>query len=974
MSMLREMFRKSGRLIKVEANSPLLLEDSASVSLVATGSIEIFAVAVSSGAVVGARHHLATIEAGEILFEIGPARSEGGLHLLAVGSPNTTLLRLSTSELERRSRDPEIGRSIAQSVDHWVETFSDTIHVGVPPKKYLVLGPEHEMVFEAGSVGRARSGVLWVRQDSGSSNLVGNPDFRVHPRMAALPVSGSIWVESAETGTITAANTPELLSTGSLWDNLAGFHSIVLLAAADRVARSIEIERDRLRRRSEADRSAMSRAVSELASTMDVGPSDSAPAGADGDALLASCRLVARAQGMTVVEPLESGPIGSSMDGLNAIARASRFRVRRIALRDDWWLRDNGALLAFLEEGGPVALLQQGANRYSKVDPAAGTRVTVTADVAESLASFGYMLYRPFPSEVMTALKLLKFGLRAGPLRDGVTVITMGIVTGLLALFTPIATGVIFDDIIPSAERVQLAQLIMALAVMAVASGLFRLTRGLAMLRLESKMGAAVQAGVWDRLLKLPAPFFREYLAGDLARRSLGIDTIRRLLTGATLSSLLSGVFSIFSFALLFYYSSKLALVATGLVLIAAGATALASLRGLRYERALQEVAGKIEGLVLQFITGISKLRVAGAEARAFSVWAREFTQQKRLAYKASRVENVLGVFNSVFPVIASMTIFATLALSTAKALESGGTPLSTGSFLAFNAAFGQFMAAALEVNSVLVSLLLIIPIYERAKPILESLPEVDIGRSDPGELNGEIEVNKACFRYHDEGPLVLDNVSLRVNPGEFAAIVGPSGAGKSSLFRLLLGFETAESGSVYYDGQDLTSLDVQAVRRQIGVVMQNAQVLPGSIFENIVGSAPLSLDDATSAAQMAGLDQDIEQMPMGMHTFIPEGGSTLSGGQRQRLLIARAVVGRPRVLLFDEATSALDNRTQAHVSESLERLKTTRVVIAHRLSTVVNADRIYVMEQGKIVQAGTYGELMAQEGPFAELASRQIA
>jgi ATP-binding cassette subfamily C protein len=812
MSMLREMFRKSGRLIKVEANSPLLLEDSASVSLVATGSIEIFAVAVSSGAVVGARHHLATIEAGEILFEIGPARSEGGLHLLAVGSPNTTLLRLSTSELERRSRDPEIGRSIAQSVDHWVETFSDTIHVGVPPKKYLVLGPEHEMVFEAGSVGRARSGVLWVRQDSGSSNLVGNPDFRVHPRMAALPVSGSIWVESAETGTITAANTPELLSTGSLWDNLAGFHSIVLLAAADRVARSIEIERDRLRRRSEADRSAMSRAVSELASTMDVGPSDSAPAGADGDALLASCRLV----------------------------------------RDDWWLRDNGALLAFLEEGGPVALLQQGANRYSKVDPAAGTRVTVTADVAESLASFGYMLYRPFPSEVMTALKLLKFGLRAGPLRDGVTVITMGIVTGLLALFTPIATGVIFDDIIPSAERVQLAQLIMALAVMAVASGLFRLTRGLAMLRLESKMGAAVQAGVWDRLLKLPAPFFREYLAGDLARRSLGIDTIRRLLTGATLSSLLSGVFSIFSFALLFYYSSKLALVATGLVLIAAGATALASLRGLRYERALQEVAGKIEGLVLQFITGISKLRVAGAEARAFSVWAREFTQQKRLAYKASRVENVLGVFNSVFPVIASMTIFATLALSTAKALESGGTPLSTGSFLAFNAAFGQFMAAALEVNSVLVSLLLIIPIYERAKPILESLPEVDIGRSDPGELNGEIEVNKACFRYHDEGPLVLDNVSLRVNPGEFAAIVGPSGAGKSSLFRLLLGFETAESGSVYYDGQDLTSLDVQAVRRQIGVVMQNAQVLPGSIFENIVGSAPLSLDDATSAAQMA--------------------------------------------------------------------------------------------------------------------------
>jgi ABC-type bacteriocin/lantibiotic exporter with double-glycine peptidase domain len=366
-------------------------------------------------------------------------------------------------------------------------------------------------------------------------------------------------------------------------------------------------------------------------------------------------------------------------------------------------------------------------------------------------------------------------------------------------------------------------------------------------------------------------------------------------------------------------------------------------------------------------------LRVAGAEARAFSVWAKDFAEQRRLAFKARSVENSLAVFNSAFPVVTSIFIFGVVTAMLSTSAQAGEASLSTGSFLAFNAAFGQFLSAALQMSSVVVSLILIIPIYERAKPILEGEPEVDVARSDPGDLSGEIELSRVSFRYHDDGALVLDDVSLQARPGEFIAIVGPSGAGKSTVLRLLLGFEIAENGSVYYDHQDLAALDVQSVRRQIGVVLQNAQVLPGSIFENIVGTAPLGTEDAMEAAKMAGLDQDIEQMPMGLHTFIMEGGGTLSGGQRQRLLIARAVVGRPRILMFDEATSALDNRTQAHVSDSLGRLQTTRVVIAHRLSTIINADRIYVMDRGKVVEEGTYEELLEQGGLFTQLAQRQM-
>jgi len=298
---------------------------------------------------------------------------------------------------------------------------------------------------------------------------------------------------------------------------------------------------------------------------------------------------------------------------------------------------------------------------------------------------------------------------------------------------------------------------------------------------------------------------------------------------------------------------------------------------------------------------------------------------------------------------------------------------MTTGEFLAFYAAFGQFLGAVLGLSSVAITLLQVVPLYERAKPILTTLPEVATGKVDPGELRGHIELAHVAFRYTADTPLVLRDLSLTIRPGELVAIVGPSGSGKSTMLRLLLGFESPESGSVYLDGKNLAGLDMEAVRRQMGVVLQHGKLMIGDIFNNIVGSAPLTLDDAWKAARMAGFDQDIKAMPMGMHTIVSEGGAGLSGGQRQRLMIARAIVGNPRILLFDEATSALDNRTQAIVTQALEGMDATRIVIAHRLSSVVRADRILVVEKGVLVQSGTYGELIEQDGAFAELALRQL-
>jgi len=440
-------------------------------------------------------------------------------------------------------------------------------------------------------------------------------------------------------------------------------------------------------------------------------------------------------------------------------------------------------------------------------------------------------------------------------------------------------------------------------------------------------------------------------------------------MSGVALMGILTGLFSFFSFPLLFYYDSKLALIGLAVATIAFVAVGATGYFQLKYQRELRNLEGKISGLVFQIITGIAKLRVAGAEGYAFAFWAKKFAEQRRLASRARMIVNRISVFNSVLPIGAALAIFSMVLFGSKQ-----GDVLSTGDFLAFNAAFTQFLTAAISMSAFIILLMSLVPIYERMIPIFTSLPEVNRSKASPGELNGEIDVSHVSFRYEMDGPLILKEVSFQIQPGQFVAFVGPSGSGKSTLFRLLLGFESPERGSIQYDGQDLSVLDIDAVRRQIGVVLQQSRIMPGNIFQNIVGSSLLTLDDAWEAARMAGLDQDIKEMPMGMHTSIGEGASTFSGGQKQRLLIARAIANRPRILFFDEATSALDNRTQAIVSESLERLQATRIVIAHRLSTIMNADRIFVMQDGRIVQSGKYEELINQPGIFSELSKRQLA
>ena len=393
----------------------------------------------------------------------------------------------------------------------------------------------------------------------------------------------------------------------------------------------------------------------------------------------------------------------------------------------------------------------------------------------------------------------------------------------------------------------------------------------------------------------------------------------------------------------------------------------------LRYQRQEIQYRGAIAGLVLNLISGVSKLRIAGAENHAFKVWAREFAQQRRISFTVGNIQNVAGVFSSCFPVLSSIAIFTIMMGEQAKAAESGEPGLSVGAFIAFNSAYGLFLGAMQALGDASLNLLRIIPIYERIIPILETPPEVDRTKGFPGRLSGAIDISHVTFRYTQDGPAIVRDLSLKIKAGEFVAFVGSSGCGKSTLMRLMLGFESPASGTIYFDGQDLSSIDVRMLRQQMGVVLQVSRVMPTEIFRNICGASARTLEDAWEAAEKSGLAEDIRNMPMGMHTYVSEGGGTLSGGQRQRLMIARAIVNKPKILFLDEATSALDNRTQQIVSESMERMEATRIVIAHRLSTIINADKICYLEAGQIIEQGTYHELMEKDGAFAALAKRQM-
>jgi len=871
-------------------------------------------------------------------------REEG---LVVAGSPGTQVARMSRETFLRQS---EAAALLADWIGESGRILTEPLEevVNIEPGRTVTLEPGQEV---------SAQHPLFLS----SSQALEFDGQKIAGSLLALPplLRGRATVETEVEG----LSVEEALQRADLWQAIDRYHDWVYRRLKARGLDAHHYHQEKVAAHEAARDVALNQGIARLSTALPgrdaalvVGMSATEP-------LMAAIEMVARATGIESLRP----PIAESEnnDLLTRIAQASGFRTRTVKLPPNWWKSDAGPLLGS-RDGKPVALLpDRRPGRYRMVDPESGESVRVTSSVAKAVDFEAYVFYRPMPHDCVNFTRLLKFAWRDVG-RDIFLVFVVCILGAIVGMAMPIGLGWLVGTVIPSGQRTELIALGLGLGMATVVSTTSSIAQSIASLRIGSRVDAVVQAAMTDRLLGLPAPFFRRYSSGDLTNRLLGFQALVKATTGSMLTAVLSTLMSTTNLALMFYYDFWLALIGVLGVSLLLIFLMTCSWFDLHYQRSLAHMRGEISALVFQLIGGVTKLKVAAAQARAFERWSRTFTARVRTSYRSSLIQSNVNSIMSVYNTASLIIFIGYLA-------HYKYTALSTSNFLALIAAYGSFVGAVNSAASSLTSMLTTVPLAERFAPILAEAGEVVSDRPNPGVLKGRVEVSHVSFRYGPDEPFTLKDVSLYADPGEFIAVVGPSGSGKSTLLRQLLGFDHPTQGRVLYDGQDLAGVNVQAVRRQLGVVLQNGQLMPGSILANIIGSSLLSLDDAWQAAEVAGIAEDIRAMPMGMQTFVAEGGGAFSGGQKQRLLIARAVVAKPRLILLDEATSALDSRTQEQVSRQLNELQATRVVIAHRLSTIEKADRIYVLKDGVIEQVGTYEELMAVPGHFRDLAKRQL-
>jgi ATP-binding cassette subfamily C protein len=650
---------------------------------------------------------------------------------------------------------------------------------------------------------------------------------------------------------------------------------------------------------------------------------------------------------------------GLDTGGLAAAIRRAGLRGRRVTLEPDWAARSGEPMLVKLGEEIRAAIWHKGCWRLRSGELLTGEGAADARTAWTLHATFSALGRAPSGFRAMARF-LFPDMLRATP-RLALT----SLVIALIGLAYPIAVGAYFDHIIPDGEAGQILSLGIALATSALFSALFAALRGRVLLAVEGQGSLRLAAALGDHVLRLPETAFREYSAGDFNQRLENIEEIRRLVANLFGSALLTALAALAYFILMFWYDVALAALGAAMSLVSLGLLWIGRTIQSRPLDEAAPLAGELAGRTYELLESVAKLRTSAAEGRVLARWRRLYAREQAIRARSGAVAGSTVSVTEAYSVLTLIVFYGAIIWTSID--------LSPGQLLAFLSAFAIFQTALNELGTEMLTLLAARSLVRRGEAILSLAPESSANAVDPGPLSGAIEMSQIVFGYNARSAPLLDGLSLRVAPGEHVAIVGGSGSGKSTTLRLLLGFECPAAGSITYDGQELGQLDVMRVRSQIGVVLQSSTLFSGSILDNIRGASDASLERCLDAAGEAGLAADLRHMPLGIHTLVTEGGGTFSGGQRQRILIARALVSRPKILFFDEATSALDNETQSVVAKTLDALSVTRITIAHRLSTVRNADRILLLQGGRFIEEGRFDDLMSQNGIFTALAERQL-
>ena len=670
------------------------------------------------------------------------------------------------------------------------------------------------------------------------------------------------------------------------------------------------------------------------------------------------------------------------MDRLTLIRRMvdkGGMQMRLVHLEEGWQKRDSGVLLGYYgEQKELAALLPVNPQEYRMITLRNPKGMNLTAEMEKQLDRDAFACYAGLPAVPLTTKGLLDFILRHTWKLDFQTVILASFIAGVVAIVVPVVTETVFSDIIPISDYEGLTTVTQIAIIAALVTLIVNVVRSVAILRISTNVDMSVESAILSRLFALPTGFFRKYQSGELVGRLMGVSAVKNTLRGGVLEAAFDLIFSFWSLVIMCYYSLKLTAIALAMWLIYTGLMVFVSRNYLVCSREEVAARNRTSGLLQQIFAGLSKFRLHGAESQAFYLWSNAFGKEWSWNLKLRWQSNYRNILSGIEPLIILALLYYVVSVDIAAAAEEGRDPykavISFAQFMAFQTAFLGLNNTLNAVIPLGIQLFSLRPYIENLLPMLEAVPEGTDDRMEAGPLSGSVQVEHLSFSYEAGSPNVLNDVNVSITAGESVAIVGRSGCGKSTFIRLLMGFEKPGRGAIYYDGQDLSELNLASVRNQMGVVLQNGQLMTGDIFSNIVGTMNLSQEDAWAAAEAAGIADDIRSMPMGMQTVISEGSSNISGGQRQRILIARALVGKPAIIIFDEATSALDNRTQSIVTESLKKMKATRIIVAHRLSTIRDVDRILVFDKGVVAESGSFDELIAKGGIFAELVRRQVA
>ena len=961
----------SGKPVACAGNLPLELDDTQFVWFIETGAVDVFFVERQDGRDLSALQHVMRIGEGSLLPGVAPQVEETTFSLTAKGLHGAVLRQLPIDGLAGVNK-----AELAALADEWILAISnalssDALH-RTRPDAFVETGTSFRAERGTFSV---RQGVAWVRMSESSQDsclFMGLIDLAADlagdgTSDTAIPLTPSSWLTFMQPTQISVEGSDAFAETGTLLESLAILHDAVFSQV--RITRrlvtvdQVNIERASSTGRRSSEENARRRLFGLLGGT------EHADADGHSSELDQAMQVIGRHEGIDFRWPARTD-FPDFVPGIRDVLDVSGGRGRRVRLDRNvrWWIGDSGTMLAYrADDGRPVALLPSAFGGYRMVDPAKGRTMKVTAELARSLNSDAWLFYRPLEPTAVRLRDLL--GVTGRGIGAGLAQFTAaGLLGGLITLLPAVAIGFIVARVIPAGDVGLLYATVAALVAGAVIRALLHIYQGMALMRLEGRTSSRIEAAFWDRLLRLPSGFLRRFPTGDRAMRGMTFQRIRNAIQGVVANDVLSIVFLLPALLVIFFHNAALAGVAAAFGLLSLLATVVLGLRQISpYERAARSFQ-RLTGRLFQLINGIAKLRVDGAEGSAFAAWAGDFREQQLAELEIGAWESHLRAFCTALPLLAGAVLLLTATLL-------GPESLAVGDFLVIYIAFMVFTTGVIRFGASLGAVVAIVPELSRIKPFLAESPETSSGGETVGDLGGDVAFDRVSFRYDAEGPLILDNVSIQARPGEFVAIAGESGAGKSTLFRIALGLNAPTSGMVYYDGRDLRQLNITQLRRGIGAVPQEVHLHPQDLWDNIVGEhEDVEADRVWNATWLASVSEEIAAMPMGLLTCVGDTGNVTSGGENQRIAIARIMMRNPRILMLDEATNWLDNESQGRIMDNLAQMTSTRIVIAHRLSTLRKADRIHVLQAGRIVQEGTYAELTSVDGVFLDLVRRQEA